>query len=477
MQWNWLISPLAGSIIGYGTNYLAIKMLFKPHNVKYIGKIKVPFTPGLIPKEKGTLARQIGDTVEEHLLNEDVLVETLTSLKAREAFFSLMGGVPKYMEKSEQTIEQIIAQLLETDMEQSLEVLADQFVVEIVTMFRSREIIDTAIPYLSEIITNTVDQYICNMADNSTLNHQIQQIGKEILENEKVKGHMNQALNDLEAKIDIMIEENASSIGKGIIKAIAEGEEAEKIKASIQMWADEHFNPMVLMFVKIDKIYEGIMDYAYEALDDSEQTDKFAQLLLKIIKGLRHEQFESFIKCVKDGEEDDAYESDYKDKIIALIGSQINEANINIVIQGIQDVLGQKQGNKKMHIEQWLYDQWDAYVNSQDIFELSRKILESVAGFIGNTSLANLSMIIPKETHGQVQERVFEFYTHLIKKNSKTIVDVMDISVLVEGKINQFSSQEAEEIILSVVKNQLRGITWIGALLGFMIGLIPNFIG
>ena len=79
MQWNWLISPLAGSIIGYGTNYLAIKMLFKPHNTKYIGKMKVPFTPGLIPKEKGTLARQIGETVEEHLLNEDVLVETLTS--------------------------------------------------------------------------------------------------------------------------------------------------------------------------------------------------------------------------------------------------------------------------------------------------------------------------------------------------------------------------------------------------------------
>ena len=473
MQWNWLISPFAGSVIGYGTNYLAIKMLFKPHNVKYIGKIKVPFTPGLIPKEKGTLARQIGDTVEEHLLNEDVLVGTLTSPKAREAFFSLMGGVPEYMEASEQTI----VQLLGTDMGQSLEVLADQFVVEMVTMFRSREIIDIAIPYLSEMITNTVDQYIYNMADNSTLTQQIQQIGKDILENEKVKGHIGQALDDLEAKIDIIIEENASSIGKGIIKAIAEGEEAEKIKASIQMWADEHFNPMVLMFVKIDKIYEGIMDYAYAALDDSEQTDKFAQLLLKTIKGLRHEQFGSFIKGVNDEDKNEDYEGDYKEKIIGLIGAQINEANINIATQGIQDVLSQKQSNKKRHIEQWLYDRWDAYVNTQEIFELSKKILESLAGFIGNTSLANLSMIIPKETYGQIQERLFQFYTDLIKKNSKTIVDVMDISALVEGKINQFSSQEAEEIILSVVKNQLRGITWIGALLGFMIGLIPNFIG
>ena len=469
MQWNWLISPLSGSIIGYGTNYLAIKMLFRPHHAKYIGSLKVPFTPGLIPKEKGTLARQIGETVEEHLLTEDVLVETLTGPKAQQALSTLMAKVPEYMENSNKTIGQIMEQLLGTKANESLETLVDQLVVEIITMLRSQEVIHVAIPYIADIITNVVDQYISNMANNADLTDQIQQIGRDVLGSEKAKQHINKTLDELEEKAYSMVRDNASAIGKSIIKAVAQGEEAERIKATIQEWAEENFNPMVLMFVKIDKIYEGIMDYAYGALDDTQQTDKFSQLLCRIIKDLLHDQFSSFLS-------DEDYEGDYKNKVIDVICQQINPTNINIAIGAIQQELSQKQDNKKANIEQWLYREWDEYVNTPQIFELSKKILQALAGFVGGTSLANLSMIIPKGTHKQVQERLFEFYTYLMTKNSKTIVEVMDISALVESKINEFSSREAEDIILSVVKNQLRGITWIGALLGFIIGLIPNFI-
>ena len=47
-----IIPIIVGAIIGYFTNWLAIKMLFRPHYEKKIFGIKIPFTPGLIPKEK-----------------------------------------------------------------------------------------------------------------------------------------------------------------------------------------------------------------------------------------------------------------------------------------------------------------------------------------------------------------------------------------------------------------------------------------
>ena len=104
MEWELLINPIFGGIIGYGTNYLAIKMLFRPHNPIYIGKMKVPFTPGLIPKEKAALARQMGQITEEYLLTEESLVTTLTNTKAKEIFAGFVGELPSYIKQSDKSI-------------------------------------------------------------------------------------------------------------------------------------------------------------------------------------------------------------------------------------------------------------------------------------------------------------------------------------------------------------------------------------
>lgn len=60
-----------GAIIGGFTNHLAIKMLFKPHNPIYFMGKRLPFTPGLIPKRRDELARQLGLTVVNHLLTPE----------------------------------------------------------------------------------------------------------------------------------------------------------------------------------------------------------------------------------------------------------------------------------------------------------------------------------------------------------------------------------------------------------------------
>ncbi|WP_254660893.1 DUF445 domain-containing protein [Bacillus sp. FJAT-27225] len=63
-----LFMVVIGALIGGFTNHLAIKMLFRPYNPIYIGKWRVPFTPGLIPKRRDELAEQMGRMVVEHLL-------------------------------------------------------------------------------------------------------------------------------------------------------------------------------------------------------------------------------------------------------------------------------------------------------------------------------------------------------------------------------------------------------------------------
>lgn len=79
IELSYLIGPLSGSVIGYFTNWLAIKMMFRPHKAKYIFGIHVPFTPGLIPKERGRLAEAVGSSISENLMNREVLEKNLLS--------------------------------------------------------------------------------------------------------------------------------------------------------------------------------------------------------------------------------------------------------------------------------------------------------------------------------------------------------------------------------------------------------------
>ena len=74
--------PLLGAIIGYFTNWLAVKMLFRPYYPKKIGKWRLPFTPGIIPKRKSALAAAVGKAVGEQLFTKDDLAAAVVSENA-----------------------------------------------------------------------------------------------------------------------------------------------------------------------------------------------------------------------------------------------------------------------------------------------------------------------------------------------------------------------------------------------------------
>ncbi|MGG3885764.1 DUF445 domain-containing protein [Brevibacillus panacihumi] len=70
-SWLLLVNIAVGSAIGGVTNELAIRMLFRPLRPWYIGRWRVPFTPGLIPSRRDDIAIQMGRLVEDHLLTTE----------------------------------------------------------------------------------------------------------------------------------------------------------------------------------------------------------------------------------------------------------------------------------------------------------------------------------------------------------------------------------------------------------------------
>lgn len=82
---HYILPPLVGAAIGYITNWIAVKMLFRPLYPKYIGKRRLPFTPGIIPRRKDSLARAIGKAVGEELLTKEDLQRAFCGEEKRAA--------------------------------------------------------------------------------------------------------------------------------------------------------------------------------------------------------------------------------------------------------------------------------------------------------------------------------------------------------------------------------------------------------
>lgn len=80
---NLALSGAAYGITGYGTNWLALKMIFRPYRPYHIGKQQLPFTPGVIAKNQARFAENMGRFVGEQLLNQEKLVERFRENRAR----------------------------------------------------------------------------------------------------------------------------------------------------------------------------------------------------------------------------------------------------------------------------------------------------------------------------------------------------------------------------------------------------------
>ena len=88
-----ILPIIIGAAIGFCTNYIAIKMLFHPHNAVMLGSWRLPMTPGVIPKNQARIAKATGAAVGSQLLTSEDITQALQTGGAREAFIDKTSDI------------------------------------------------------------------------------------------------------------------------------------------------------------------------------------------------------------------------------------------------------------------------------------------------------------------------------------------------------------------------------------------------
>ncbi len=186
-----IIPPIIGAIIGYITNWLAVKMLFRPLKPVKIGKFKLPFTPGLIPKSKPRLAKALGTTISNNLLNNDDFISALLS---EDALHTLNKTVENYLSSDISLKDSLIS-------------------------YSSAETYDNILQFSSDKISSIVLKKLNEKNIGSIVSEQIQKVASE-----KMKGSLiglfggNSIISSLGEPIEKSINNYISENGKPIIQ-------------------------------------------------------------------------------------------------------------------------------------------------------------------------------------------------------------------------------------------------------------------
>ncbi|ADI00001.1 DUF445 family protein [Salisediminibacterium selenitireducens] len=143
-----LLMVLIGAILGGGTNVLAIRMIFRPFEAVRIGGIRIPFTPGLVPKRREEIADRLGRMVEDYLLTPEGVQSKLSDsaftaqLEAR-----IERGIDELL-KDQRTVDEWVSDTFErqgntAEVRRNLEANINQRIAALIDSYKSIPIKET----------------------------------------------------------------------------------------------------------------------------------------------------------------------------------------------------------------------------------------------------------------------------------------------------------------------------------------------
>jgi uncharacterized membrane protein YheB (UPF0754 family) len=373
MNINYIIVPIVGAIIGYTTNWLAIKMLFRPYKAKYLFGIKLPFTPGLIPKEKGRIAVRLGSAVSTDLLNEETLIKELVDDR-------ILDGLDNYIDKL--AIKDLVIEDLLNYIDFDKEILY-------------RKITESIVESLKETVNNQ------ELKDR---------LIKSLLKEEKIKDRIPaNGLNNIE---NIIIN-NQDKINEFVIENL----NTEMVQVRLYEIINKFINNKLKMFkafIKTESIYNAVN----ESIND--------------------------------------YINSNPNSISSIINTSIN----NIGEKELKNIVNEDQINK---LAEQILTLINNNIGKQVVYDSIYKTIKNLTSRRFNFNETTLEVF---------KASIQKLYVNFIETQASSLISKLEINTIVENKINSFSTKEMEDLLIGLMKKELNAITSLGAILGFLMGLI-----
>lgn len=478
MNLNYIVTPIIGGIIGYTTNWIAIKMLFRPYTEKYFMGIKIPFTPGLIPNERKRIALAMGEVIEQYLLTDEVILNELTSEKVDKIILSFFDE-ESHLEDGKLNLSLFLQDDEIKQLAGFINNIVWQRINDIINEPSFRE---KGINIVDEKLTILLKENVINKlaySNKESLNTLLNQLfksdeAKDVFYKE-VDGLLGSQMpikdligEEWLSQVKQIIQINEPKIKQTINKLIRDEQFADAAKELISTVITNKFGALGAMFVNPDSIYESIAATLGEKLEEANLTEMIFPYLNQIFENKISDYLDEEMKrktCLQISEK--ILNNNLINKVQAYI------LNMDKTIyEWIDTLLDGGTHHSVRLVSEKIYDYLIEYYNA------SRNKVEEASQLIIKEMLIHPITLTPNNKT-IISEKVLAIYHMIIRKYVTKLIASVKLSSIIEKQINSFDIEMFEEVILTIAKKELRAITWLGGLLGFIMSiaiLIFNYI-
>lgn len=459
---NLITTPLVAGVVGYITNKIAIKMLFRPYEPKW-------YTlgwQGIVPKTRPKLAVKISEIVGQKLLAHDDFLYALENNDIKAKIHNIIAEKLKSL-NSKDIHALIRLSNLEDKIIDNKEVInnvLNNAAVAVIDIFLNRK-----------IDINSFREPVFNLVKNFNLEKAIdEQIEKTInsflSEDKALQDILPQDIlnrkNDLVEYLTITIMANIRKLGKNdMVKAVL-AQKVVNFKDSMLSSATgmdilkAGFINLFLSNEKIEQIVENELPHITEDLSTN-------PVIYKNIYKTIEEEIDNLLKkpvseiIVKLGF------SDNHDIVLYIKNHFVTNTNILEKVSAL--ILDKLYQYSSLTVKEILV------LLNIDIYKFIKidvmDILNAENYKLVKANMINKFTAFISSNYNKIADVITEIAIKLIKSNLKYALNAVNIEKIVKDKINALPLPEVENILFSFMKEHFKWINILGFFIGFVIGL------
>ncbi|MFN2355081.1 MAG: DUF445 family protein [Desulfopila sp.] len=510
--------PLVGAFIGYLTNKIAIRMLFRPLKTYRFCGIKLPMTPGVIPAKRHQLAHNIGDMVGGHLLTSVEISKALQKKSFQDQLLGLIrervGGV---LDREFTSLPRLVPNKYRSYFKTGAKTLAYQMKRSLQKYIASREfelLVYNAVQHGSE---NLLQRDIDSFADRekrtelyASLDFFMEKIfASKVMEQwieDFLYSQVDHALkknktlqqilpSSLTALILSFVESRTPDILEKLAELSKDPEIQDRIVHGVTQGIDnftKNLGPMggmVKNFLKGETIEKGVKDYLRNNekdiaawLSDEKVRERITRVLLEKVKHYLNMPVSQFMAAEKDiqpGEVCRALSMQItailQEESVAQTFSAMVQDNIEVYFDGgaieVRQLLGDIAGaDGVLRLQEMTAREVVALLRSAQANALAEKVVDRMIITILKRPIGKLSNIVPTDVREALYGSMQRISSTMLATEIPGLVSSLNIQQIVAQKVDSLDLLRLERLLLSIMEEQFKYINLFGALLGFLIG-------
>jgi uncharacterized membrane protein YheB (UPF0754 family) len=515
--------PLLGAFIGYLTNKVAIKMLFRPLTAKYLFGIRIPMTPGVIPSKRADLAVNIGEMVGSHLLTSKEITRALEKDSFQETLYELIENRGEILlQKDLGPVSEVIPGKYLTYYQVAVHAVSHQAQKAIHSFIDSesfKRILEDSIEEQFERLLATDLQVFFPGQDRESAYGFLEKSLGRMLESpamdEWVESFVQQkvyaALSQKKSLADILpdslqelivtsIESQTPLLLSKLATIISEPEIRDRIVVGVRMGVEsfvQGLGPMAALasgFLTPELVEGKVREYLAEKDEEIADWLQNEEVQAHVANALRERSTEvlttPLVKMVGDGHDEmvDGFCGHLSRQMSALLlepettnafASMIRD-NIETHIDGGKLPLGEilfdfvgDDGVARGKV--WLKNEVFSILAAEKTRRTLNSMVESLITSLLNQRLGKLSRLLPAGVREGIYNSLRQMSSAMLAVEVPGLVDSLNIQQIVKEKVNSLDLMRLERLLLSIMEEQFKYINLFGALLGFLIGCLNLF--